>query len=74
MVTLWYDFDVETCLPKRVPRRRVRRLLLAEVLLLVGLLRACVARPAVITGIAIYPYWETSADEWAVYASTWLGR
>ncbi len=31
------------------------------------------ARPAVVTGIAIYPYWETDAAEWLVYNSQWLG-
>ena len=31
------------------------------------------AQPERITGAAIYPYWETSADEWATYQSMWLG-
>lgn len=31
------------------------------------------ARPSVVTGVAIYPYWETDATEWAVYESLWLG-
>jgi hypothetical protein len=31
------------------------------------------ARPNVVTGVAIYPYWETTDDEWAVYQSMWLG-
>ena len=32
------------------------------------------ADAAVITGVAIYPYWETDAAEWAVYRSLWLGE
>jgi hypothetical protein len=32
------------------------------------------ARLSVMTGIAIYPYWETDATEWATYESLWLGR
>lgn len=32
------------------------------------------ARPSVVTGVAIYPYWETDATEWATYESLWLGR
>jgi len=32
------------------------------------------ARLSVVTGIAIYPYWETDATEWATYESLWLGR
>jgi len=32
------------------------------------------ARPSVVTGVAIYPYWETDATEWAAYESLWLGR
>ncbi len=32
------------------------------------------AQPEVITGVAIYPYWETGDDEWAVYRSVWLGQ
>ncbi len=31
------------------------------------------ARPGRITGVAIYPYWETDADEWRVYDRLWLG-
>lgn len=27
-----------------------------------------------ITGVAIYPYWETDATEWATYEALWLGR
>ncbi|MBI3941982.1 MAG: hypothetical protein HY326_03140 [Chloroflexi bacterium] len=27
-----------------------------------------------VTGVAIYPYWETDAAEWAVYENLWLGR
>jgi hypothetical protein len=26
-----------------------------------------------ITGIAVYPHWETDAAEWAIYESLWLG-
>lgn len=32
------------------------------------------ARPAVVTGIAIYPYWETDSTEWAQYRSRWLNE
>jgi spore germination protein YaaH len=32
------------------------------------------AQPQAITSVAIYPHWETSADEWASYESLWLGR
>lgn len=32
------------------------------------------ARPSVVTGVAIYPYWETDAAEWATYESLWIGR
>lgn len=28
----------------------------------------------VVTGIAIYPYWETDAREWETYRSLWLGE
>lgn len=31
-------------------------------------------RPSVVTGVAVYPHWETDADEWADYESLWLGR
>ena len=31
-------------------------------------------RPSVVAGVAIYPYWETDATEWASYESFWLGR
>jgi hypothetical protein len=27
-----------------------------------------------ITGVAIYPYWETDAAEWATYEAFWLGK
>jgi len=30
------------------------------------------AYPAVITGVAIYPYWETSITDWAIYDELWL--
>jgi hypothetical protein len=30
--------------------------------------------PSVVTGVAIYPYWETDAAEWAVYRTLWLGQ
>jgi hypothetical protein len=26
-----------------------------------------------VTGVAIYPYWETTTEEWSVYQSLWLG-
>lgn len=32
------------------------------------------AAPGVLTGVAIYPFWETSADEWQVYRTRWLGN
>lgn len=32
------------------------------------------ARPSAVTGVAIYPDWETDAAEWAIYESVWLGR
>jgi hypothetical protein len=31
-------------------------------------------QPDKITGVAIYPYWETTADEWQIYAELWLGQ
>jgi hypothetical protein len=27
-----------------------------------------------VTGVAIYPHWETDAAEWAEYDKLWLGR
>jgi hypothetical protein len=30
------------------------------------------AQPDQITGVAIYPYWEMSADEWTTYQDLWL--
>ncbi len=30
------------------------------------------AHPEKITGVAIYPYWETTEEEWATYRSLWL--
>lgn len=32
------------------------------------------SRPSVLTGVAIYPEWETDALEWAVYETLWLGQ
>jgi len=32
------------------------------------------ARPAALTGVAIYPHWETDETEWAVYEVLWLGE
>ncbi len=32
------------------------------------------ARSSAVTGVAVYPYWETDATEWAIYESLWLGR
>ncbi len=32
------------------------------------------ARPAIVTGVAIYPYWETDEAEWRIYEELWLGR
>ena len=31
------------------------------------------AHPAAVTGVAIYPYWEASAEEWGTYEKLWLG-
>jgi hypothetical protein len=31
------------------------------------------SRPSAVTGVAIYPYWETGETEWTVYESLWLG-
>jgi hypothetical protein len=31
-------------------------------------------QPGKITGLAIYPYWETTADEWQTYSELWLGH
>jgi spore germination protein YaaH len=31
-------------------------------------------QPGKITGAAIYPYWDTTADEWQTYAELWLGQ
>jgi len=30
------------------------------------------SRPSAVTGVAIYPYWETDAAEWALYDRLWL--
>ncbi len=32
------------------------------------------SRPERVTGVAIYPYWETSDDEWAQYRAVWLDQ
>lgn len=32
------------------------------------------ARPAAVTGVAIYPYWETDETEWGIYQELWLGQ
>jgi hypothetical protein len=32
------------------------------------------SRPDRITGVAIYPYWETSDDEWSQYRALWLDQ
>jgi hypothetical protein len=32
------------------------------------------ARSSAVTGVAIYPYWETDTAEWATYKFFWLGR
>jgi len=32
------------------------------------------SRASAVTGVAIYPYWETSTSEWTTYESLWLGR
>ena len=31
------------------------------------------SQPSAVTGVAIYPYWETDAAKWAIYDSMWLG-
>jgi hypothetical protein len=31
------------------------------------------SRPKVVTGVAVYPYWETSEADWGVYRRLWLG-
>lgn len=31
-------------------------------------------RPAAVTGVAIYPYWETDEAEWYIYEKLWLGQ
>jgi hypothetical protein len=32
------------------------------------------AQPERISGVAIYPYWDTSEDEWQTYSKLWLGQ
>lgn len=32
------------------------------------------ARPEAVTGVAIYPYWETDRQEWDIYHRLWLGN
>lgn len=32
------------------------------------------AMPSVVTGVAIYPHWETDTPEWKQYAHLWLGE
>jgi hypothetical protein len=32
------------------------------------------SRPTAVTGVAIYPYWETDEAEWRIYEELWLGR
>ncbi|HTP08907.1 MAG TPA: hypothetical protein VMP08_11695, partial [Anaerolineae bacterium] len=32
------------------------------------------AQSGKITGLAIYPYWETTSDEWRTYTKLWLGQ
>jgi hypothetical protein len=32
------------------------------------------AVPETISGVAIYPHWETDAVEWAQYDRLWLGK
>ncbi len=31
------------------------------------------AHPSAVTGVAIYPYWETDEAEWSIYQRLWLG-
>lgn len=31
------------------------------------------AQAAAVTGVAIYPYWDTDKAEWAIYEALWLG-
>lgn len=37
-------------------------------------LNDAVSRPIAVTGVAIYPHWETDATEWRIYEELWLGR
>lgn len=32
------------------------------------------AQSAAVTGVAIYPYWDTDEAEWAIYEALWLGQ
>lgn len=32
------------------------------------------SKPKTVSGVAIYPYWETDATEWEIYTSHWLGN
>jgi hypothetical protein len=32
------------------------------------------ARPGAVTGVAVYPQWETDEAEWRTYRALWLGR
>ena len=32
------------------------------------------AQPNAVTGVAIYPYWETDSPKWAIYNLLWLGK
>jgi len=32
------------------------------------------ARPTTVTGVAIYPHWDTDEIEWAIYEANWLGQ
>jgi len=32
------------------------------------------ARPEVVTGVAVYPFWETDAAEWGTYEHLWLDK
>jgi hypothetical protein len=41
---------------------------------LVDGLNDAAARPAAVTGTAIYPHWETDESEWRTYHALWTGR
>lgn len=32
------------------------------------------AYPSAVTGVAVYPYWDTDETEWVIYQTLWLGQ